>query len=260
MIIYCEIGTPLQNNLTELWSLLNFLTPKLFNKNNVYQLFNDKLNVKQLGSNNVYINKLHNILKPFMLRRLKKDVERNLPPKIEIILYCKLTMKQKEWYRLILERNLEQINKKSNKKHSLLNIVMQLRKVCNHPYLFDGAEDGPPFIEGEHIINNAGKLIILNKLLIKLKQEESRVLIFCQMTRILDILEDYLNLVGYNYCRIDGQTNQEIRNIEINEFNKPNSDKFVFLLSTRAGGLGINLQTANVVILYDSDWYVICFC
>jgi len=128
---------------------------------------------------------------------------------------------------------------------------MQLRKVCNHPYLFDGAEAGPPYKDGPHIWENSGKMMLLHKLLKKLKERGSRVLIFCQMTRVLDILEDYFRYIGFQYCRIDGNTTGERRDEQMHEFNEEGSSKFCFLLSTRAGGLGINLQTADIVILYD---------
>ena len=123
-------------------------------------------------------------------------------------------------------------------KVRLLNILMQLRKVCNHPYLFDGAEAGPPYSDGPHLWENSGKMMLLHKLLPKLKAKGSRVLIFSQMTRVLDIMEDYLRLVNYDYCRIDGNTDGEARDSQMDVFNAPNSSKFVFLLSTRAGGLG----------------------
>lgn len=123
---------------------------------------------------------------------------------------------------------------------------------CNHPYLFQGAEPGPPYLEGEHIVQNSSKMVLLDKLLKKLEADGHRVLIFSQMTRILDILEDYTRYRGYAYCRIDGQTKQEERDEAMEQFNAPNSKKFVFLLSTRAGGLGINLQTADTVILCQS--------
>ena len=139
-------------------------------------------------------------------------------------------------------------------KMRLQNILMQLRKCTNHPYLFDGAEPGPPFTTDEHIVNNAGKMIVLDKLLPKLQQQGSRVLIFTQMTRILDILEDYCWFRGHKYCRIDGQTAHELRDEQIQAYNAENSEKFIFMLSTRAGGLGINLYTADIVIIYDSDW------
>ncbi|XP_042373093.1 ISWI chromatin-remodeling complex ATPase CHR11-like isoform X1 [Zingiber officinale] len=117
-----------------------------------------------------------------------------------------------------------------------------------------GAEPGPPYTTGENLITNARKMVLLDKLLPKLKERDSRVLIFSQMTRLLDILEDYLLYRGYQYCRIDGNTEGEERDASIETFNQLGSQKFIFLLSTRAGGLGINLATADVVILYDSDW------
>lgn len=132
---------------------------------------------------------------------------------------------------------------------------MQLRKCCNHPYLFDGAEPGPPFTTDQHLVDNAGKMEVLDKLLTRLKAQGSRVLLFSQMSRVLDILEDYCWWKNYQYCRIDGQTSQEARVDAIDEYNKPGSEKFLFLLTTRAGGLGINLTTADIVVLFDSDWY-----
>ena len=113
---------------------------------------------------------------------------------------------------------------------------------------------GPPYTTDSHIVESCGKMMMLDKLLPRLKEEGSRVLIFSQMTRMLDILEDYCQWRQYEYCRLDGQTPHTDRQIYINDFNMPNSDKFVFMLSTRAGGLGINLATADVVILFDSDW------
>jgi SWI/SNF-related matrix-associated actin-dependent regulator of chromatin subfamily A member 5 len=126
--------------------------------------------------------------------------------------------------------------------------------VCNHPYLFDGAEPGPPYSNGPHLWAASGKMILLDKLLRRLHEQGSRVLLFSQMTRLLDVLEDYMHIKGYEYCRIDGNTKGEDRDGSMEEFNRPGSSKFIFLLSTRAGGLGINLPTADVVILYDSDW------
>ncbi|KAM0912463.1 hypothetical protein ACQ4PT_012784 [Festuca glaucescens] len=164
-----------------------------------------------------------------------------------------MSQMQKQYYRALLQKDLEVINAGGERKR-LLNIAMQLRKCCNHPYLFQGAEPGPPYTTGDHLVENAGKMVLLDKLLPKLKDRDSRVLIFSQMTRLLDILEDYLMYRGYQYCRIDGNTGGEDRDASIDAFNNPGSEKFVFLLSTRAGGLGINLATADVVVLYDSDW------
>eukprot|EP00088_Acartia_fossae_P044890 TRINITY_DN4792_c0_g1_i1.p1 TRINITY_DN4792_c0_g1~~TRINITY_DN4792_c0_g1_i1.p1 ORF type:complete len:715 (-),score=273.25 TRINITY_DN4792_c0_g1_i1:933-2795(-) len=136
----------------------------------------------------------------------------------------------------------------------LQNILMQLRKCTNHPYLFDGAEPGPPYTTDEHLVQNSAKMSVLDKLLPKMQEQGSRVLIFTQMARMLDILEDYCWFRGHQYCRIDGQTPHEDRDRQIQEYNAENSSKFIFMLSTRAGGLGINLYTADVVVLYDSDW------
>ncbi|XP_074133683.1 putative global transcription activator SNF2L1 isoform X2 [Sminthopsis crassicaudata] len=245
-------GTPLQNNLHELWALLNFLLPDVFNSSEDFDSWFDTKNC--LGDEKL-VERLHTVLKPFLLRRIKAEVEKTLPPKKEVKIYLGLSKMQREWYTRILMKDIDILNSvgKSDKMQ-LLNILMQLRKCCNHPYLFDGAEPGPPYTTDAHIVNNSGKMLALDKLLPKLKEQESRVLIFSQMTRLLDILEDYCMWRGYEYCRLDGQTPHEEREEAIEVFNAPNSTKFIFMLSTRAGGLGINLATADVVILYDSDW------
>lgn len=126
--------------------------------------------------------------------------------------------------------------------------------VSPKPSFFAGAEPGPPYIDGPHLWESSGKMLLVQKLLPKLQAQGSRVLIFCQMTRMLDILEDYCRLQGHEYCRIDGNTSAVDREAGMEAYNAPGSSKFVFLLATRAGGLGINLYTADVVILYDSDW------
>ncbi|KAG7026292.1 ISWI chromatin-remodeling complex ATPase CHR11 [Cucurbita argyrosperma subsp. argyrosperma] len=243
-------GTPLQNNLHELWSLLNFLLPEIFSS---AETFDEWFQISGENDQQEVVQQLHKVLRPFLLRRLKSDVEKGLPPKKETILKVGMSQMQKQYYRALLQKDLEVVNAGGERKR-LLNIAMQLRKCCNHPYLFQGAEPGPPYTTGDHLITSAGKMVLLDKLLPKLKERDSRVLIFSQMTRLLDILEDYLMFRGYYYCRIDGNTGGEDRDASIDAFNKPGSEKFVFLLSTRAGGLGINLATADVVILYDSDW------
>ncbi|KAJ0963388.1 hypothetical protein J5N97_028510 [Dioscorea zingiberensis] len=243
-------GTPLQNNLHELWSLLNFLLPEIFSS---AETFDEWFQISGENDQQEVVQQLHKVLQPFLLRRLKSDVEKGLPPKKETILKVGMSQLQKQYYRALLQKDLEVINGGGECK-CLLNTAMQLRKCCNHPYLFQGAEPGPPYTSGEHLITSAGKMVLLDKLLSKLKERDSRVLIFSQMTRLLDILEDYLMFRGYLYCRIDGNTCGEDRDTSIEAFNQPGSDKFIFLLSTRAGGLGINLASADVVILYDSDW------
>jgi SWI/SNF-related matrix-associated actin-dependent regulator of chromatin subfamily A member 5 len=190
-----------------------------------------------------------------MLRRLKADVETSLPPKSEMLIFTSLSSMQKELYKKILRREVDTVNgEQGASKNALMNIVMQLRKACNHPYLFEGQEDRKLDPLGEHLIANCGKMALLDKLLVKLKERGHRVLIFSQMTRMLDIIEDYMMMRQYRYCRIDGDTSYDDREELIDAYNAPGSEKFIFLLSTRAGGLGINLQTADTVVLYDSDW------
>ena len=234
---------------------MNFLLPNVFssaeNFSEWFDLDADDADKAEVTS------KLHKVLKPFLLRRLKVEVEKSLPPKTETKLYIGMTEMQKQWYTNILSNNIDVINGAGKESRvRLLNILMQLRKCCNHPYLFQGAEPGPPYSTGEHLIENSGKMILLDKLLTKLKAMGSRVLIFSQMTRVLDILEDYMFYRNHEYCRIDGSTAGDDREDAIERFNAPDSSIFAFLLSTRAGGLGINLATADTVILFDSDWYV----
>ncbi|KAL6935574.1 related to ISWI chromatin-remodeling complex ATPase ISW2 [Hanseniaspora guilliermondii] len=254
-------GTPLQNNLHELWALLNFILPDIFENSEIFdELFNQQSteeNPQDSKEDNEIVKELHSILSPFLLRRIKADVEKALLPKIESNVYVGMTDMQKKWYRLLLTKDIDALNTSVNSNESktrLLNIVMQLRKCCNHPYLFDGAEPGPPYTLGQHLIDNSAKMIVLDKLLELKKSQGSRVLIFSQMARQLDILEDFCYLKGYKYCRIDGQTTHEDRIEAIDDYNAPDSDKFIFLLTTRAGGLGINLVTADTVVIYDSDW------
>ena len=251
-------GTPLQNNLHELWALLNFLLPDVFASSEQFdEWFN--LDVDDTEAKQRIISQLHKLLRPFMLRRLKADVEKSLPPKTETILFTGMSAMQKTLYRQILLRDIDMINSTntkdtSNSRTAILNIVMQLRKCCNHPYLFPNVEDRTLDPLADHLYLNCGKMTLVHKLLKKMKERGHRVLMFSQMTRMIDILEDYCISQGYEYCRIDGNTSYDDREDRIADFNSPNSTKFIFLLSTRAGGLGINLQTADTVILYDSDW------
>jgi SWI/SNF-related matrix-associated actin-dependent regulator of chromatin subfamily A member 5 len=207
-------GTPLQNNLHELWALLNFLLPDVFASSEQFdEWFN--LDVDDTEAKQRMISQLHKILRPFMLRRLKIDVEKSLPPKTETILFTGLSVAQKNVYRQILLRDIDQINTNfggntNGSRTAILNIVMQLRKCCNHPYLFPGVEDRNENPFGEHLIANCGKMVLLDKLLRKLFERKHRVLVFSQMTRMLDILEDYCAMRGFQYCRIDGNTSYEV--------------------------------------------------
>ncbi|KIP04329.1 hypothetical protein PHLGIDRAFT_76114 [Phlebiopsis gigantea 11061_1 CR5-6] len=253
-------GTPLQNNMKELFALLNFICPEIFSDYADLETFLYKdgtAGESDDEKSKKVVEALHKILRPFLLRRVKADVEKNLLPKKEINIYVGLTDMQRKWYRSVLEKDIDAVNGLTGKKEGktrLMNMVMQLRKVTCHPYLFDGAEPGPPYTTDEHLVDNCGKMVILDKLLANMKAKGSRVLIFSQMSRMLDILEDYCLFRQYKYCRIDGGTAHDDRIMAIDEYNKPDSEKFIFLLTTRAGGLGINLVTADIVVLYDSDW------
>ncbi|KIJ09633.1 hypothetical protein PAXINDRAFT_102214, partial [Paxillus involutus ATCC 200175] len=224
-------GTPLQNNLKELFALLNFICPEIFTD---YADLDSFLHKDDSGADGEeekskkVVEALHKILRPFLLRRVKSDVEKNLLPKKEINIYVGLTEMQRKWYRSVLEKDVDAVNGLTGKKEGktrLMNMVMQLRKVTCHPYLFDGAEPGPPYTTDEHLIENSGKMMILDKLLQSLKPKGSRVLIFSQMSRVLDILEDYCLFRSFKYCRIDGSTAHEDRILAIDEYNKPGSGK-----------------------------------
>lgn len=254
-------GTPLQNNVNELFSLLNFLEPSQFACNESF--------LNEFGSlrSEEEVKKLQCLLKPMMLRRLKDDVEKSLAPKTETIVEVELTNIQKKYYRGILEQNFSFLKKGTTAQNipNLMNTMMELRKCCIHPYLLNGAEEQIQYdarhTSGEepdayykNLILSAGKMVLLDKLLPKLKANGHRVLIFSQMVRCLDILEDYLIYKKYPFERIDGRIRGNLRQAAIDRYSKPDSDRFVFLLCTKAGGLGINLTAADTVIIYDSDW------
>ena len=192
-------GTPLQNNLHELWALLNFLLPELFSSADD---FDEWFNTNNALGDDTMIQRLHGVLKPFLLRRLKSEVEKSLLPKKEVKIFFGLTKMQREWYTKILMKDIDIVNGAGKQeKMRLQNILMQLRKCCNHPYLFDGAEPGPPYTTDEHIFQNSAKMMVVDKLLPKLQAQGSRVLIFTQMSRMLDIMEDYCWFRGWQYCR-----------------------------------------------------------
>lgn len=246
-------GTPLQNNLEELFHLLNFLCPdKFINRESFLAEFEDIAKEDQ-------IKKLHEMLGPHMLRRLKADVLKGMPTKSEFIVRVELSPMQKKYYKYILTKNFGALNTKGSAQVSLLNIVMELKKCCNHPYLFaTAALEAPRYannaFEVKALTEASGKLVLLYKMLNKLKTQGHRVLIFTQMTRVMDLLEDFMEGHGWRYERLDGTITGNVRQAAIDRFNLPNSDIFAFLLSTRAGGLGINLATADTVFIFDSDW------
>ena len=245
-------GTPLQNTVKELLSLIQFLMPGKF-----AEFENFEIDVAS-DDQEEKIRDLQNKLKDFMLRRLKKDVVKILPQKTERILRVDLSPLQLEFYKAVFTKNFSVLrnNLGGGKQVSLQNIAMELKKACNHPYLFPNAEsEGLSREEAvKGLIMNSGKMALLDKLLARLRQDGHRVLIFSQMVRMLNILSDYMNYRGYTFQRLDGTTGSEARKRSMEHFNAPNSTDFVFLLSTRAGGLGINLETADTVILFDLDW------
>lgn len=374
-------GTPLQNNIAELWSLLHFLLPEVFNDLDSFEGWFDFSSVlqdrtdsdmKARKQRSGLVGKMHAILKPFLLRRMKTDVESNLPPKREYILYAPLTAEQKDLYREILlgtsrhyleEKAVERIEAKSRtaslkrkandsarstpsksvkgsrestpgsvasarrgrkaartsytditdhefdaklrrlengdededvttqistpaispdeeeeimqarnlklaKKEisgkKLQNPIMQARLACNSPHNFywpwqpstheEEVNETFPSVD-ESLVTASGKLILLDTLLPRLLKLTHKVLIFSQFKTTLDILETYCtHLRSWPVCRIDGSIAQDDRYEQISGFNDPKSKFKIFLLSTRAGGQGINLTAADTVILFDSDW------
>eukprot|EP00468_Gymnochlora_sp_CCMP2014_P004817 CAMPEP_0167745682 /NCGR_PEP_ID=MMETSP0110_2-20121227/3288_1 /TAXON_ID=629695 /ORGANISM="Gymnochlora sp., Strain CCMP2014" /LENGTH=2323 /DNA_ID=CAMNT_0007630353 /DNA_START=280 /DNA_END=7251 /DNA_ORIENTATION=- len=288
-------GTPLQNDLGELWALLNFLKPKAFgtveNFIEKYKSVQGKSKEEGESTNSEEESKvlhaLHQVLGPYLLRRIKKDVLKGLPEKIHRILHVEMTSLQKKFYKWILAKNFRALNETDKKERvgklstkaavrtNLIHTLSDLKKCCNHCYLFpsgsleafkaiekdannkeDNKEDEQK-TEGkglQAILLGSGKLALLDKLLIRLKETGHRVLIFSQMVRMLDILSDYMALRKFAFQRLDGTMRSTDRQKALDHFNQPGSPDFAFILSTRAGGLGINLHTADTVIIFDSDW------
>uniref|UniRef100_A0A4W6DQ42 Chromodomain helicase DNA binding protein 1 n=1 Tax=Lates calcarifer TaxID=8187 RepID=A0A4W6DQ42_LATCA len=244
-------GTPLQNSLKELWSLLHFIMPEKFHS---WELFEDE---HGKGRDSGYTS-LHKELEPFLLRRVKKDVEKSLPAKVEQILRVEMSAIQKQYYKWILTRNYKALSKGTKGSTSgFLNIMMELKKCCNHCYLIKPPEDNEFLNRAEalqQLIRSSGKLVLLDKLLVRLKERGHRVLIFSQMVRMLDILAEYLRSRQFLFQRLDGSIKGEMRKQALDHFNAEGSEDFCFLLSTRAGGLGINLASADTVVIFDSDW------
>ncbi|XP_016133530.1 lymphocyte-specific helicase-like [Sinocyclocheilus grahami] len=320
-------GTPLQNNLSELWSLLNFLLPDVFDDLKSFESWFDISTITSDAENIVanereqnILHMLHQILTPFLLRRLKSDVTLEVPPKKEIVVYAPLTNKQEAFYMAIvnktiakllgqekddlepvsltssgrpkrrtrkvvdyyesntdsvkdLEKYLEKVQKEMDSQASsspvvdvsmpvdaqvnlkLQNILMLLKRCCNHAYLIEYPLDPATgeFKIDEQLVEASGKFLILDRMLPELKKRGHKVLIFSQMTSILDILMDYCYLRGYDYSRLDGSMSYADRDENMKKFSS-DPEVFLFLLSTRAGGLGINLTAADTVIIFDSDW------
>uniref|UniRef100_A0A8B9VYL6 SWI/SNF related, matrix associated, actin dependent regulator of chromatin, subfamily a, member 4 n=1 Tax=Anas zonorhyncha TaxID=75864 RepID=A0A8B9VYL6_9AVES len=263
-------GTPLQNKLPELWALLNFLLPTIFKSCSTFeQWFNapfamtgEKVDLNE-EETILIIRRLHKVLRPFLLRRLKKEVEAQLPEKVEYVIKCDMSALQRVLYRhmqakgVLLTDGSEKDKKGKGGTKTLMNTIMQLRKICNHPYMFQHIEvtqslGGSGFILD--LYRASGKFELLDRILPKLRATNHKVLLFCQMTSLMTIMEDYFAYRGFKYLRLDGTTKAEDRGMLLKTFNEPGSEYFIFLLSTRAGGLGLNLQSADTVIIFDSDW------
>jgi len=246
-------GTPMQNSMKELWALLHFIMPTKFDSWEEFEY-------KYVGKNETGFQSLHKVLQPFLLRRVKKDVEKSLPQKTEQILRVPMQSKQKQYYKWILTRNYEQLRKGQRGKgaiSSLNNIVMELKKCCNHAHLVrepDYSDYATAQVKLQEILKSSGKMILLDKLLKRFKEGGHRVLIFSQMVTMLNIIGDYLKMKRIKFQRLDGTTPSADRKRSLDHFNAEGSEDFCFLLSTRAGGLGINLATADTVIIFDSDW------
>lgn len=257
----CLTGTPMQNNLEDLWYLLNFLDPQHFTSKEIF--------LTKYGSPNG-TNELNSLLKPIMLRRVKGDVEKSITPLEEVLIDCNMTIYQKAFYKTLFFRFAEILNTETgnSNKSSAHTLLLEIRKICNHPYLMGGAEDRikqdlreknpekyeSPNFSLESLIVASSKMIILDKLLTKLKAEDHRVLIFSQMTKILDIIETYLKYKQHKFQRLDGNVRGDDRQKAIDSFNAQNSKDFVFLLCTKTGGIGVNISAADTVIIYDSNW------
>ncbi|KAJ4758380.1 chromatin remodeling factor [Rhynchospora pubera] len=247
-------GTPLQNSMLELFALLHFIDPIEFpDPESESKSFNG------IQHSEDKISQIHDLLKPRMLRRLKSNVlKESLPTKKWVEVPCALTESQRELYIDLLEENYAKLNEgiQSGKKNALNCMLMSLKKCCNHPYLFLGQEEcqSSDKLAFSSLVAVSGKLQLLEKLLPKLKERGNRVIIFSQMTRMLDIIEDFLSFLSFSYFRIDGQTSLSTRQQNVKEYNNPESDTFIFLMSTRAGGLGIDLPGADRVIIYDPDF------
>ena len=248
-------GTPLQNNKRELFNLIQFVD----SSNNAAEL--DETYATITAEN---LPELHKLIRPYFLRRTKAEVLKFLPPMAQIIVPVSMTVVQEKLCKSIMAKNPQLIRSifskaqvKATERGSLNNILMQLRKCLCHPFVYSEAiEDKTLPVESMHrnLIEASSKLLLLQIMLPKLKERGHRVLIFSQFLNQLDIIEDFLHIMGLSYNRLDGSVSSLVKQKRIDAFNAPDSDIFAFLLSTRAGGVGINLATADTVIVMDPDF------
>jgi chromodomain-helicase-DNA-binding protein 7 len=239
------MGAPLENTIVEMKALLKFLNP-------------DEFQDIPMGSAVDAMDTLRERLESHVLRRLKVDVDSSNPEEEETIIECSMTRAQKQFYRAVLERNAVFLFHGTN----LANVAMELRNVCQHPYLINGADEtilgergGSP-TQADRIdclIHASGKMILLDKLLGRLSRDGHRVLLTSQMVRLLDIIQNYLTAVNYTFVRIDGSVIRKARQQLIDGFNSEGSDTFVLLLCTRAGRINITLNVVDTVIIFDGD-------
>ena len=265
-------GTPIQNRLSELWSLFDFLMPGFLGRQAHFtQQFEDPISRMQSGraesaeeheTGRDAAGRLREKIFPFVLRRLKSDVAKDLPPKIESDIFCALTPEQRALYQSFGEseearRAVGDIAERGESNSpAILAALISLRKICNHPDLMylpknSGRQHVTEPIPGYE--NRSGKLEALGELLEQCREGGHRALIFCQLTSMLDIIGHFVKGKGLKYLRIDGETPGMLRQGLVEQFNgDANID--AFLISTRAGGSGLNLTGADTVIFYDHDW------
>lgn len=251
-------GSPIQNRLTELWSLFDFVFPGKLGTLPVFQAqfaipiqIGGYANASALQVSTAYkcAIVLRDLIAPYLLRRRKADVAASLPKKTERVLFCTLTSEQREMYRSYLaSKELSDIL--AGNRAALAGIDI-LRKICNHPDLLErGRWEGT----GEYgDVERSGKLVVLMKVLMHWQAQGHKVLIFTQTQQMLDIIEKSMGKQDWKYHRMDGSTPLALRTRYIDDFNS-NPGVFAFLLTTRVGGLGVNLTGANRCVIYDPDW------
>jgi len=270
-------GTPLQNNMHELWALLAFMFGAEVFDDEAADIFDSAYN--QSGAHNEHdaalLSKTAHLIRPFLLRRLKSDVEHSVPPKEEIIIKLKMSAAQRVYYKTYLASYAALLDEAAqamaamhngnraaakatvSQYKKLRNLFLNLRQIALHPFLMENlrAQGKAALCSVGELVSHSSKLQLLDALLPRLQSEGHRVLLFSCFTMVLDVLEIYCRHRAIRYLRLDGSTSRLRRKVDIARFNDdPNSPFFLYLISNRAGGLGINLQSADTVIHFDTDW------